>query len=210
MSGVLANMVDDLGQIVVKALAVAGGAAVGALVTGAVVGFVIRRLFRKPQPPALRTFFRVLGAFLGGLAVGVLLFTGVGGGGWFGGGGSGHGDSASARVTPSQADKTTVAAPTTPAVPTQQTVRVVMLGGDLVRNGAAYRLDGERQARTLAEVKEVVQKRMAADPPARTLDILVFQNSVAGGSAPVEDLAGWARQAGLTVTVVTAAGDIPP
>ena len=51
MQGVLANLVDDLGRIVVKALAVAGGAAVGALVTGAVVGVVIRRLFRKPQPP---------------------------------------------------------------------------------------------------------------------------------------------------------------
>src|SRR5439155_763749 len=108
MQGVLANLVDDLGQIVVKALAVAGGAAVGALVTGAVVGVVIRRLFRKPQPPAVRTLFRVLGGVLGGLAVALLLFSGAGGGwglgGWGLGGGRG-GDSATTRSTSPQPEK---------------------------------------------------------------------------------------------------------
>ena len=58
MVGLLASLMDDLGQIVVKTLAVAGGAAVGALLTGALVGLVIRRLFRKPQPPAVRTLVR--------------------------------------------------------------------------------------------------------------------------------------------------------
>src|SRR2546421_12465220 len=82
MHGLLANFIDAPGQIVVKALAVAGGAAVGALLTGAIVGLVIRRLFRKPQPPAVRTVVRLLGGIAGGLAVGGLLFTGVGGGGW--------------------------------------------------------------------------------------------------------------------------------
>ncbi|HEY1379736.1 MAG TPA: hypothetical protein VGF55_23230, partial [Gemmataceae bacterium] len=210
--------VDDLGQIVVKALAVAGGAAVGALLTGAIVGLIIRQLFRKPQPPAVRTLVRILGGVAGGLAVAVLLFSGMGGGGWgigsWGlGTGKGTGDSASARTAATQPDKPSPPEPppkSLPTTPESTRVRVIMLGGDLVRNGAAYRVEGERQARTLADVQQVIRRRMAADPPAKALDILIYENSVARGTAPVDDLELWARQNGLTVNVVTAPGDIPP
>src|SRR5215212_7838475 len=89
MLGLLANFIDDLGQYLVRGLAVAGGAAVGAVVTGLVAGFVIRRVFHKPQPPGVRALFRVLGGVAGGLAVALLVFTGLGGKWGFGGGGDG-------------------------------------------------------------------------------------------------------------------------
>lgn len=211
MTSLFANLVDDLGHVVVNVLAVAGGAAVGAVLASLATGFVVRRIFRRPQPPAARTIVRVLGAAAGGLAVAILLFSGFGTGwglgGWGLGGGQSKGELGSARATASQRETPPNTAPTTPP---SHSVRVVMLGGDLVRKAAAYRLDGERRARTLAEVQDVIRKRMAATPPAKALDILVYDNSVARGSAPVEELEQWARQAGLTVTVVAAPGDLPP
>ncbi len=217
MVGPLANFVDDLGQIVVKTLAVAGGAAVGALLTGAIVGLIIRRLFGKPQPPAMRTLVRVLGGLAGSLAVAVLLFGGMGGGwgigSWGLGTGKGGGDSASARTTATHPEKPPAPEPAPKSLPPPSQdarVRVIMLGGDLVRNGAAYRIEGERQARTLTDVQQVIRQRMAADPPAKALDIIIHENSVAADTVPVDDLKQWARQNGLTVNVVTAPGDIPP
>jgi hypothetical protein len=203
--------VDQVGQIVVKVLAVAGGAAVGGLLTGAMVGVTIRKLLRRKQPPATRTFFRLLGGVAGGLAAGVLLFTGLGGGGgWFGGAGPGDSKGDLTSTPAPHADVPTARAPETTNPPAPPPLRVVMLGGDLVRNGAAYRIEGERQPRTLADLKQVIEARTAAAPPAKALEILVYDNSVARGSVPVEDLDRWARQSGLTVTVVTKPGDIPP
>jgi hypothetical protein len=212
MTALFAMLIDDLGQIVVKVLAVAGGAAVGAFLASGLTRILILRLFRRKQPSSARTLVRVLGAACGGLVVAVLLFTGLGDGwglgGWGLGGGQSKGDLGTARAVATQPE--TSIAPTPPPPASPPSVRVVMLGGNLVRNGAAYRIEGERQARTLADLQQVIRQRMAATPPAKSLDILVYENSVARGSAPVEDLEQWARQAGLTVTVVTIPGDLPP
>jgi hypothetical protein len=206
----LANFVDDLGQIVVKGLAIAGGAAVAAVVIGAVVGLIVRKLFRKPLPVPARTLVRILGGVAGGLGVAVLLFTGVGNG-WGLGGGQGTGTS---RGDLTAATHPALAAAIEPApktgTPTLHSVRVIMLGGDMVRNAAAYRIDGERQARTLADLQQEIRKRMAADPPAKAVEIIVYDNSVARGAAPVADLERWAQLNNLAVTVVATPGDIPP
>jgi hypothetical protein len=208
--------VNNAGQILVSALAIAGGAALVAVLTSATVGFGVRRLFRKPLPPAARTLLRVLGGITGGLTVALLLFSGFGGGGWgFGGSGAGSGNSRGDLTTANSAaarpDTTANSKPTLRSTaPTVQIVRVVMLGGDLVRNGAAYRIEGERQPRTLADLKQVIQQRMAAEPPAKVVDIIIYDNSVARGSAPVEDLERWARQSGLMVIVIATPGEIPP
>jgi hypothetical protein len=210
----LGLLVDDLGQTVVRVLAVAGGAAVGGLLAGAIVGLLVRKVARRQPPPAVRTFFRLLGGLAGGLAVGVLLFTRFGGdGGWFGGGGGtgpSKGGLASTHASVHSPDAASDKSPAQPTQPAPKSVRVVMLGGDLVRNGAAYRVDGEPQARTLADVRHVIEQRMAADPPITALDIVVYDNSVARESAPVDVLERWARQNGLTVNVITTPGDVAP
>ena len=199
MVGVGDGLIDNLGSLTVKALAVAGGAAVAGLVVGAVVGLFIRKMFRKPPPPAVHTLVRILGGIAGGLAVALLLFTGVGGGGWGPGGGGTGVSNSRGDLTPTHSATTrtaTIAAiepPSEPAPRKVQSVRVIMLGGDLVRNGAAYRIEGERQPRTLTDLQQVIRQGITAAPPTIAIDIVVYDNSVARGSAPVVDLEALGR-----------------
>jgi hypothetical protein len=195
----------DLGPITVRVLAVAGGAAIAAFLTSGVAGIFVRWLFHKQQPRAARRLLRLTGGLAGGLAVAMVVFSGHGGWG-IGGTGNGQRDGTESRA--SLLDRPTE--PSTRTKPEPTRIRVVMLGGDLVKNGAAYRIDGEHQARKLADVQQLIRQRLGADPPPAGIDILIYDNSVARDTAAVDDLEQWARQNGMAVTIVTTGGDIPP
>jgi hypothetical protein len=204
------SLIDNLGHVTVKALAVAGGAAVVAFLTGILASLIVRQLFRKSLPPAPRTLLRVLGGVAGGLGVAALLFSGLGGG-WGLGGDPGAGPSRG-NLTPATRPEPIATSEPTPrrTGPPTESVRVVMLGGGMVRNAAAYRIDGEQQARPLADLQQELRKRTAGDTPVKSIEIVVYDNSVARGSAPVADLERWAQQNNLAVSVVATPGDIPP
>ena len=86
---------DQIGQWVLRILAVAGAAAVGGLTVGLVTQGLSRLLTTKPVPRIPLNVVRLLGAVVCGWLATLLLFGGgpggFGGGGWslFGGGGSG-------------------------------------------------------------------------------------------------------------------------
>src|SRR4051794_7417814 len=80
--------IPDVGLFLVKVLAVIGGAAVGAFAFPRFSGLLVRFVTRQKLPPRVAAAFRVLG----GLAVGLLVWTwvfSVGGEGGMGGSGGG-------------------------------------------------------------------------------------------------------------------------
>src|SRR5213076_2846383 len=81
------DQVKDAGLLVLKVLAVIGGAGLGALATGWVVRGLSRLLLHRPASPGF-LWVRWLGAAAGGLAAWVWV-SGPGGSGWRGGGSGG-------------------------------------------------------------------------------------------------------------------------
>src|SRR5215471_15222573 len=83
----------DLGMLVLKGLAVAGGAAVGWLGSGLLLRLLVRLSLQRAVPQKMLLPVRALGAVALGLAVWVWVSSSGGGGpgrgGWFGFGGGG-------------------------------------------------------------------------------------------------------------------------
>src|SRR6202158_11615 len=83
--------VNELGDWVLRILAVAGGAAVGGFGTGFLSQIVARLTVTRPLPRPAVNVLRVLGAIVLGSLVGMWVFRSGGGGFGFGGGGFGLG-----------------------------------------------------------------------------------------------------------------------
>lgn len=203
---------DSLGLIVLKLLALAGGVGIGAVLMGALAQFLVRKLTRRPAP-MIKSLARLLGGIGGGVLTALLIFGGAGAGwglgGWGFGGGRGNVGSTSTRSASSALNQRQTPAATLAEPPGVRSLRIIMLGGDLIREGAAYRIEGESQSRTLADLKQVLRRRMDAKPALQSLDILIYTNSLARNTSPVFDLETWARQSGLTVRTIEAPGEIP-
>lgn len=206
----LAN--DSLGLLVLKFLALAGGVGIGAVSTGALAQFLVRKLTRR-STPMIKSLARLLGGIGGGVLTAILIFGGAGAGwglgGWGFGGGHGNAGSATTRSASSALEQPQTPAATQAEPPGVRSLRIIMLGGDLIRDGAAYRIEGESQSRTLADLKQVLRRRMDAKPALQSLDVLIYTNSLARNTSPVFDLETWARQSGLTVRTIEAPGEIP-
>ena len=198
-------------SLLINLLAVAGGAAAGAAgtdVSARVAGrfFALRRVPR----PALYVL-RALGAGAVGLAVWMWVF-GTGAGGWGpGGGGSvfggkGAGDAGNQPVGVTSKQPVTAQ----PAASSQgDRMTVIMLGGDRVKDQRFYRVEGEREAKTLDELKDEIKTRQKSGK-LKTIEILVYEDSVARNHATVRELNDWAWQNGLTAIIPPSrAGNAP-
>src|SRR5438105_4635659 len=85
-----ANMVPDLGDMIVRWLAVLGAAALGAFLAGLVLKVLVRFVTSRPVPALPRNVIRLLGAVALGWAMYMLVF-GPGGPGFGLGSGGGCG-----------------------------------------------------------------------------------------------------------------------
>jgi hypothetical protein len=197
-------------EVAVKLLAVVGGAALGAWV----IGWLARRLgrllsVREVPRPALRVL-RVLAGAAAGYAVWLMVFA-PGGSGLFGGGGSLFGGHGQENGTPAAATQATARrAPTTRATTEAErglAVRVTVLGGARVVDGRFYLVEGEKEARTLGDLKQFLKDRKRSG--VRTLELLIYQNSVARSHPAVRELEEWAQQNDFTVSIPPTHGDIP-
>ncbi len=207
----------DLGMLLLKLLAVAGGAVLG----GALGGFFARVLTRftiRKQPPQALVFSGRLGGFaLAGLAVWLWAF-GMGGSGLgFGSGGLGSGGEGYIGYTPvknkddkpndSKPDEKVTEKPV-PAGP--RPARVEMLGGGRVQQDRFYVLDEQPQPLTLAELRDILTagKKQETDP-LKVIEIVVFEDSVDKEHPAVRDLEAWAAANGLQVTISFPQGKRP-
>lgn len=207
-----ANALDNLSFLTMAVLAVVGGAVVGALLTMLSVWFVSKYFFKRQLPWGPRKLLRILGAIAGALFVAGFLHFGGGGWGPFGGDGTGTGDGAGKSAAPASEptkDPSTTANPATPA-PTADRIRIIILGGQLVRGRAFYRIEGQRTACELKDVQEFIKNRRAqAGHPITTVDVLVYQDSAGYNTEQVKQLMNWLTESGLTPNQVRLPSDIP-
>jgi hypothetical protein len=207
---------ENLGQLVVKVLAVAGGVLVGGLGLGLLVQLLARALYGGGIPKWLLQVIRVLGAIAGGWTVALFVF-GSGSGMGFGGGGGGPGtgkEGGSGGPAPGVTSKEE-----TPPADTRResssggteaggTLRIEVLG-EGVKEGRFYRLEGETKARTLEELKDAVEHVRQEKPGLKKVEIVLYENSPDRDRPAVTELQRWAKQKELTPTVADAKGKAP-
>ena len=183
----------------VKLLAVVGSAAVGAFAVGWVIQLTAASFGQKVP----RTPLWILRG-LGGLAVGwlvVKLWLFAGGGGGFGGPGGmgiGAGEGTGGVQKADDVKKNDKKEKETPQGE-GDTLRVEVLGDEPLKKLAKsanfdaarrYRLSGERDLRTLDEVKDLIRQRRSA---LARVEIILYKDSPTDNRPQVADLAAWAR-----------------
>src|SRR5262249_19784083 len=112
------------------------------------------------------------------------------------------------RVTDTAAQQKSGSAERSPAAESE-TLRVEMLGGARVEQQRFYLLQGEERPRTLEGLQEVLAERRKQKPPLRSLEIVIYENSVAAEHPAVKDLEKWAREHDLAVTLTFPKRDLP-
>jgi hypothetical protein len=199
----------------VKALAVAGGALVGGIVSGLVTQLLVRATTTAKVPRWLLQVVRVLGAVALAGVVAALLFNqgGAGGGGfgWFGGGGGGTGTGkegtapaeATGRETPAPRDTGREPGPTA------RTLRVEVLV-DRRNNATVFRPGGKQEPLGLSELESYVRGRREQGLALQRLELVIYRNSPDQDSGPVKELLAWARREGLETSIDTPATNAPP
>ncbi len=197
----------DLGLQILKLLAVVGGAAVGGVGSGWLLGVFAKVVVHRPVPPRASRVVKGLGAVALGWAVWLWVY-GPGGSGWGLGGGLGGlgsgGESGANMSTTAASRKTPEAskkeAPSVERVAGGETLRVEMLGGTRVHEERFYRLEGETEPRTLRELHQAITERaqQKTRTPVKRLEIVIYANSVNKDHPAVRDLEKWARENDLT------------
>jgi hypothetical protein len=190
----------DLGLFVLKVLAVAGAAAIGALLVGVIVQLAARLMSTRPVPRPVLILVRVLGAVAAGLAVWLWVF-GPGGPGGLGGGGGwwpfgGKGQSGAAGTGSSTGSAKAPA--TQPALKERRdTLTITMRGGpEPDRDQKFYVLQGEAP-RDLEETERAILEWRRTNPELKFLKIVTADTSVANDHPAVRRLKEWAREQGL-------------
>jgi hypothetical protein len=189
--------------LLVRLLAVAGGAAMGWLAIGFLVSLFRRFLGVSPVPRPPLLVARSLGAVAAGWVIWLWVF-GHGGLGIGGPGGSGIGGApGSGKGTGQEQPR-----PTQPgSVDRAHTLTVVMLGGHRVQDDRFYKILGENEPRTLSDLKEILKKRQASD--LRKIEIVIYEDSVAKNHPAVTGLQDWAEQHNLQVSKASLKGEAP-
>lgn len=201
---------DNLGEVVIKVLAVAGGVLVGALGSGLLVQLLVRLTTTARVPKRVLQVVRVLGAVAGGLAVALFVFNsgggpGGGGWGWFGGGGTGTGREGPAATAPAgptvrETPPETGREPRTTGRESAGSLRVEVLV-DRPDNATAFRPEGSRELLKLADLEKRVRTRREQGPPLRRLELVIYLDSPDEHSGAVKELLGWARREGLDTSI---------
>jgi hypothetical protein len=207
----------DLGMLALKGLALVGGFAVGAFLTGGLMRLLVRALTTRPVPRALLWLVRMLGG--AALALAVWLWVtgtgdfGPGRGGLWGLGGPGA-DGEPSESTTHQTSLTSPPraeppAPEPPPAEGPEVLRVLMLGGSRVSEKRFYRLEGQEQPLTLADLSQALRERRDKQASLKRLEVVVYENSVAADHPAVRDLQRWARENDWAVTLSFPKSDLP-
>jgi hypothetical protein len=209
---------ENLGQLVVKVLAVAGGVLVGGFGLGLLVQLLARSLYGGGIPKWLLKTLRVVGAIAGGWTVALFVFgSGSGGGLGFGGGGGGPG-TAREGGSPGGAPAVTSKADTPPADTRREggsggsdvggTLRIEVLG-EGVKDSRFYRLAGETKALNLEELAAAVERVRQEKSTLQKVEIVLYENSPDRDRPAVTQLQTWAKQKDLTPSIADAKGKAP-
>jgi hypothetical protein len=210
------NTPGSLEQWVIKGLCVIGGAAVGGFLAGLITQVLARLVSTRAVPRVPLNIIRLLGAIVLGWVVALFMFGGGGDGfggpgGWLGFGGSGgdtgqgtgkagsteHGLTTGKGKGPRDSGKA--------VVPDAATLRVEVLG---VRGESVYRIEGDTETHTLAEMRTLIQERRKKAPLQRIV-IVIYRNSPEESKAQVTELEGLARELSLTSLKEKADRDAP-
>ncbi len=191
----------SLDTLATRALAVAGAAAVGAFGASGSLRVAGRFVGAKKTPRPAVLSLRVLGAGAGGLAAWLWLF-GPGGPHW-GGGGSGNslfgggGEEKSAELRPISQTAPQTPPSTERAATADDTATVIMLGGPRVTERHFYELRGENRPMTFDDLVTVLTERQKAG--LKTVEILIYRDSVADNHLAVRRLISWAQEHKMVV-----------
>jgi hypothetical protein len=179
---------------------------VAAVVVGVVVGGLTGRILagvigsRRARLPLVAG-----GAALGGLVL-WLAVTHVGGGGGFGlGGGAGLGSGASTATgqSPERPPPRDTA-----KEKNQRHVRIALLGGKRVRDQRFYIVDKD-PPRSWDELLEVLAERRRQPGGLKSIDIVIYLDSVDKDTPAVQDLVQWAKDNKLQFTMSFPQEDAP-
>lgn len=194
----------DVGLLLLRLLAVAGGGAVGAFGSGLLLRWLGRMAGGRQVPQPIMTFVRILGGITMALVVWMWAF-GVGGSGfgtgegWGLGSGQGTGPKSDATAPISTAySSPDVKKNGAGANQTSESLHVEMLGGQRVQDERFYLVEGASQPVSLAELRRQIQGH---EPPYRRLEIVIYEQSVAQDHPAVRELERWAKQHDLTVSL---------
>lgn len=201
---------------IVNSFAVAGGAGVGYVLGGWFIRLLGRVFFLRTVPPRLVTFTR----WLGMAALGILVYLWVfgnsmagglgGGGGWWPfGGKAGQGDNAGAVSQVTEQPKDSPQRKEDPSkLPEQgRTLQIRLLGGSRVVEQRFYQPEGQAQPIDWAELRQLIGKQKAEEPPLHTIEIVLFGDSVDRDNPAVRQLETWAKEQGLMTKLVLPADD---
>ena len=212
-----AALIDNLGTLLLNLLAIIGGAAAGALVTGLATQLVVKLLTKKKVPVLVLRLIRILGGIACGLLV-YLLVSGAGsgfgfGGGWgLGGGGTSTGQTGSGSTETGPTSKEKTAPQPTGTQPIRPGIlRVEMLGGKRYQPGSNryYLVEGVQEPRTLDELSIALEERRK-DAAFLGIEIVIYRTgSVAESTAQVKDLKDRAQKLGLSVKTTLLDQDAP-
>ena len=198
----------DVTNLLEQVLMIVGGAAVGAFGSGLIAQLTTRSLTTKKLPPLPTTVIRGLGGVALGVLTAMCLWHGVGGLG-FGGGngvgipGNGPGetktdtDKSQAKAPEEATDKDKASSdeanPPSPEsvlrleVLTDDAVRKLPEGQQALNEHRYYRLDGDKNLLTLADLRRVIEKRVGDKPPLQRLDV------VTGANSPDKSRRAWSK-----------------
>jgi hypothetical protein len=199
-----------------KILAIAGGAALGALLVGFLTQLFCRAVTTRKVPRGVLFVIRLLGAVVCGWLVALWVFGG--GGGWLGGpGGSGFGTGAGkgTRQAAGEAGEDRVEGKN--PGDSSSVLRVEVLGDAALKRGAAgkpvdpsrrYRMEGRDGLLTLPEARTVIKQRQEG-AGLRRLDVILYNDSPARDVPYVRELVKWAEDLPLGVDITERDEDAP-
>lgn len=205
----LAFAVPDVGQFMIKVLAIFGGVAAGALACGLFLQLAARFVLRlKKVPGPVLATTRVLGGIAVGLLVWAWVFSpggeggmgGSGGGWWPFGQAGGKGDAVATRPAAQEVTPKKTEPAAEPPRSAGEALRVTMLGGPRVRDQRFYVL-GEDPPRNWDELRQAIADRKQQNPALGQIDVVIYRNSVDRDNPAVTELTRWAQENGLTPRV---------
>jgi len=185
----------NLGDWLLRGLAVIGAAALGGFGAGLIVQISARLTTTRQVPRPVLRIIRLLGAITCGLLVAYALFHSGGPGG--GGSGEGGGKDAGKGPRPINEAKDTATKvqprDSYPAELKSMSITVVP-----AKDGRNYRIGDEKKALTFAEVKERVAIRRAQTMPFEKLIVVIYKNSPDLNTQIVQQLKTLAQDNSLT------------
>jgi hypothetical protein len=200
---------------VIRVLAIIGGAAVGAFVTGFLTQAIVRGYTGKQVPRWVLWTLRIVGGLALGWLVYLLVYSQGNSlfGGFGGGPGKDGGKDRGRETTPAvTAPKDAPPADNdrsrdTATAPDNATVLAIEVLGDaplqhMVNAGRLLSLDPQRCYRvagdnpanllTLDDVKDLIKKRLAQNPPLKRLELILYKDSPQKQVPRVAELKKWA------------------